>query len=472
VPGRYDEWAAARSAALRHFAHALADGDGRSADRAVHRALRKVEGQWDRVVARDHPDLVARAHVVAGLGGGARTRSRAAALLRGMEQRCDAEIAEVLRCSESAARVHVGRGLAAGQVTVGSSAIEVPDGLDAPVQVLTRRPEVVTVPRRRGAAWTAALAVVALVGGIALVNRLTSTPAGVISYPSVHAPVGWRTESYGGVQVQVPATWGWGGAPFRADIFQPQHLGGCGSDRAAVASPSDHASYVSSATPFVGRPARLGYQCALWGSDGVVPRTDAVWLGSPVAAGVRSVHGVVAETTVVGGLHVTVFSGRASLRREILGTARVVDVDGNGCPTRPVLQPDSGPASLTPTSLSVCVYSQDSGTTTLEWSGRAAEQGARAYDAAVRAAGGGRSTCPAPPSGQWVALGVRGDGAAVRWDLAVPRCGVIETATGQVPMSEDTVRDWASGGVTAYVGAPPQRSLSGYFQGDLGGSTY
>jgi hypothetical protein len=472
VTGRYDEWEAARAPSLRRFAHALVDcpespvGPG-AADDAVHRALSKVESKWDRVATREDPDLVARALVVRAVPGRRQAvRRRAAAVLRSMEDRSDAEIAEILGCSESAARTHVGRGLVA--------APEPPRPMAdvGAVQVLTRPRPVAVEPRRtrRGGAWWGAAAVVALVGGIAVVDQLTSTPAGVITYPTVRAPSDWRTESFAGVQVQVPATWGWGGAPFRSDIFGAARLGGCGSDQAAVRSPSDPASYVSSATPFVGRPAQLSFRCAPWGSDGVMPQADAVWLGSPLPVGLRNVHGVVAETRAVGGQRVTVFSDRSSLRRQVLGTAEVVDVDDNGCPTQPVLRPTRGDA-VGATSVSVCVYSQDSGTAALEWSGQLDGSAARSYDQAVQAAAVAGSECPAP-SGQWVALGVRGSGGDVRWDLALPGCGAIDTARGRAPMTEDTVRDWATGGVTAYVAGPADRSLAEWFRADVGGATY
>jgi len=467
VTGRYDEWAVARAPSLVRFAHALVD-DAHAAEAAVRRALDRLHARWDRVVAHDDPDLVARAFVVDASGRGQATRRRAAVVLRTLEGRSDAEIADVLRCSESAARLHLARG-SAGRVPGDTVDVTTTDPAAAAVRVLTR-PEPVVVrsrpPGRRGASWLAALAVVALVGGIAVVDRITSTPAGVITYPTVRAPVDWRVESFSGVEVQVPATWGWGGAPFRSDIFGAARLGGCGSDHAAVRSPSDPASYASSRTPFVGRPAHLSYTCVPWGGDGLVPRTDAVWLGSPLAPGVRTLQGALAETRVVGGVHVTVFSDRSSLRRRILGTVRLVDVDDNGCPTEPVFQP-SAPGRLTPTSLSVCVYSQESGTTELEWSGRVDAGAARAYAGAADAAVSGRSTCPTP-SGQWVALGLHGDGAAVRWDLALPGCGAVETAAGQAPLTEATVRDWAVGGVTAYVDGPDDRALSDYFRASVG----
>jgi hypothetical protein len=474
VTGRYDEWAAARAPSLLRFARALVDDRDRPparAEQAVRRALRDVETRWDRVVRRDDPDLVARARVVRSLVHGQAGRRRAAAVLRSLEDRSDAEIADVLGCSESAARGHLARGLTQTTFTPAAE-----DDRVSAVAVLIRAPDRDQAgggarPRRRGGAWPTALAVLALVGGIAVVDRLTATPPGVITYPNVQAPTGWRTESYAGVQVQVPATWGWGGAPFRSDIFGRSRLGGCGSDSAAVRSPVDPTSFVSSRTPFVGRPAQLSYRCAPWGSDGVVPHTDAVWLGSMLPIGVRTVDRVVAETRAVGAQRVTVFSDRAGLRRQILGTVRAVTLDSNGCPTAPVLRASPGAPPASPTSLSVCVYSQDSGTARLEWSGRVSDVAARRYEADISSAATRRDSCPTP-SGQWVAIGVHGDGAAVRWDLAVPRCAAIETGTGQAPMTVETVRDWAVGGVAAYVDGPRDPSVAAFFRPSLGGRTY
>jgi hypothetical protein len=39
-------------------------------------------------------------------------------------------------------------------------------------------------------------------------------------------------------------------------------------------------------------------------------------------------------------------------------------------------------------------------------------------------------------------------------------------------MTEETVRDWATGGVTAYVEGPADRSLAQWFRADVGDSTY
>ncbi len=445
VTGRYDEWAAARAPSLVRFAHGLVDGP--AADAAVHRALAKLAARWHRVATREDPDLAARAHVLAAIGGGQATRRRAAALLRVLEDRSDVEIADVLRCSESAARVHVQRGLAAE-----------PAGTD--VQVLTR-PIVVPTShppprRRRGGAWAGALAVLALVGGIAWVDHVTSTPDGVITYPHVDVPSDWRVESYAGVEVRVPVTWGFGGSPVRSDSFRGRHLGGCGANEAAVLSSADDATYASSVTPFVGRPAVMTDRCVPWGSDGVLPRSEALWFASPLAVGVEHVGSQVAETRAVGDQKVSVFARSSALRRKILGTAEVVRVDGNGCPTRAVQQPIRGPAGLEPSSMSVCVYSEDTGAPELMWSGHTTEPPARSYaDAVARAAPAG--TCADLPHGRWLALGLHG-AAGTRWDVVDLGCGAIADAEGSVPLTRDTVHDWKLDGVEAYAQLPGEAS--------------
>lgn len=463
----YDEWAAARTPALVRFAHALVAGP--AADAAVRRALDKLASRWPQVATRDEPDLVARAHVVAAVGGGQATRRRAAALLRLLEDRTDAEIADVLRCSESAARRHVARGLAAEPLSTAGAGGGLPsaDRTASSVQVLTRptaQPTTQSAPgRRRGGAWAGALAVLALVGGIAWTDHVTSTPQGVITYPHVAVPSDWRVESYAGVEVRVPVTWGFGGSPVRSDSFDGRHLGGCGANEAAVLSSADHAAYASSVTPFVGRPAVMTSRCVPWGSDGIMPRTEAVWFASPLAVGVKDVGSQVAETRAVGGQKVTVFASDSALRRKILGTATVVSVDGNGCPTRAVQQPTRGPEGLEPSSMSVCVYSEDPGTPVLMWSGHTTEPAARSYaDAVTRAAPVG--ACPGLPHGRWLALGLHGQGGT-RWDVVDLGCGAIVGAGGSVALTVETVQQWGLDGVGAYApvpaGLPP--SVAQYF---------
>jgi hypothetical protein len=469
----YDEWAPARTPSLLAFAHALTD-DRRRVDAAVSSALGRMRRQWHRL-DHDDPDLVARRHVVRACAG----PRRAAVVLRVLEERTDAEISEVLRCSESAARRHLVRGLAEVQRAGTSPAVGDPLAEarqqvamrvgTAPTQLLTRQaPAALPARTRRGGAGLAALAMAVLVGGVALVAHESRTPDGVITYPRVHAPDGWRYESYDGVQLQVPDSWGWGSSPITSTYFAGRrHLGACGSNQASVLSGSDGSSYVSSSTSFVGRPVQTTRTCMTYGSSGTMPEAPAVWFGSPLPVGVRSVGSTIAETRLAGDQHVTVFSGQPAFRRKVLGTVRTVTVDANGCPTRAVAAPVAGPAALRPDSMSVCVYSQDTGSTALVFSTRLAAGSAQEYVDLVGTAGHGRDRC-GPPSGRWVALGLHGGGT--RWDVADLGCDAIRQAGGRtVPMTVDTVRSWAVGGVTAYVAPPPgDRDLAEYFRAPAG----
>ena len=106
MTGGFEEWATARTPGLLAFASALVD-DEQQADAAVSRALSRIRLTWDRV-GRDDPDLEGRRQVVRACSA----PRRAAVVLRVLEDRTDAEIAEILDCSQAAARRHVQRGLA------------------------------------------------------------------------------------------------------------------------------------------------------------------------------------------------------------------------------------------------------------------------------------------------------------------------------------------------------------------------
>jgi hypothetical protein len=315
------------------------------------------------------------------------------------------------------------------------------------------------------------VAVLALVGGVAFIAHTSRSPAGVISYPRVDAPDSWRYESYDGVQLRVPDTWGWGASPVRSAIFSgPRHLGSCGTDQAAVLSPSDHSTYVSTLTRFVGRPAVVSERCMTYGAAGTLPTADAAWFDSPFPVGVTAAGATVAETRAVGDQHVTVFARQSSLRRQILGTVEEVgDSDANGCPTRAVVRPTTGSTDAEPGSISVCVYSQDTGVSALLFSARHSGRAAQEYAASVAdASSTADRSCPTP-AGRWVALGLHGDGDT-RWDVVNLGCDRIELAAGRsAALAPATVRDWAVGGVTAYVGAPRGGpALDDYFRAPTG----
>jgi hypothetical protein len=469
VTGGYEEWIGARTPSLLAFAAALTEDD-EVAQATVTRALARLRPAWSHAIRAD-PDLEVRRMIARACT----TPRRAAAVLRLLEQRTDAEIAEVLGCSESAGRRHVRRGTAEMHQAAGEGASESARHLlvaragSAPTQLLTRLPEASAAEapeRRHRRAWVAALAVVALLGGVAYLSHESRAPDGVITYRHVDVPESWRHESYAGVQLQVPDTWGWGGSPVRSSFFPgPTHLGACGTTQGAALPPGHTSAYVSPLDGFVGRPAVMDRRCVTWGADGSTPTGEAVWFDSPLRLGVRTVGSVVAETRGVGDQHVTVFSADQDLRRQILGSAEQVDVDDHGCPTRPVVRPTPGPGDLEPTSLSVCVYSQDTGIATLMWSGTVPQSRARAYADAVTAAGGDRALACRTPAGRWIALGLAGEGGT-RWDVVNLGCAGIQLAGGEAaPLTAKTVESWAYAGATAYVSAPPGHGqLEQYFR--------
>lgn len=327
----------------------------------------------------------------------------------------------------------------------------------APTTVETPRAE--RAVRRALVPGLAALLVVALVGGIAYAGHTSRTRGGGIDVVPEPVPPDWRYESYAGVQVQVPPTWGWGAAPVR-DARTAGRLVGCGTSRAGVRSIFDRAAG-SALTPFVGRPSTLAGPCLPWGSGGLLPSTDALWFDSPLPVGVSELGPVEAETRTVGAQEITVFSSDRSLRQRILATAQQVAVDGNGCPTAAVAQPTAGPRRLDPVSLSVCVYTPDPGGATLLYSERLPQQLALGYQRAVQEAPDARAApCAPAASGPWVALGLTDTRSArTRWDLVDPGCAGLLRAARRPPLTVQTTRTaavdagWVTRGVTAYVRA-------------------
>src|SRR4051794_12793322 len=153
--GQYDEWAVARTPALLRLGRALT-GDAGSAEDAVRRALARTRDDWPRVVRGD-PDLEVRRVLVRSCAG----RDRAASVLRRVENLSDTEIADVLGCSESAARRHVLRGMDAspGDAMPVSDFDPVGHSLGAGAVAVLERREVDSAqePRRHGRAVRAAV---------------------------------------------------------------------------------------------------------------------------------------------------------------------------------------------------------------------------------------------------------------------------------------------------------------------------
>ncbi len=168
------------------------------------------------------------------------------------------------------------------------------------------------------------------------------------------APEGWRWESYGGIQLQVPDGWGWGttGAP---PCLQ-------GRD----------------AEPYVGRPGGVRDILCPEPVPALNLRVPYLWFDDQADVGTRTFDGGWSERTdSVGGVVVTVLSDDPDLTDRILGSAReVTGTDANGCSTeravdpynRPAADPGFGRVGVVQ-SVSICRYTRADVPTPLRWSG-------------------------------------------------------------------------------------------------------
>lgn len=200
---------------------------------------------------------------------------------------------------------------------------------------LRRRRTVRTV----GAAVLASVSVAAAIAVATAIERETLP----VNPTVARAPDGLRWESYGGLEVLVPATWG-----YAADPSQP-----------CLAKPG--------VRPFVRRPGMLTTGGCAGRLSALNARASYVWFDSGQAAGRKAFdHGWAWETRVVAGTPLTVLSDDAALRRTILDSARAISgTDVYGCAPshavafRPTERPEGdGLGSVGRVeSVSVCSYS-------------------------------------------------------------------------------------------------------------------
>ena len=291
---------------------------------------------------------------------------------------------------------------------------------------------------------------------------------------SVTAPAGWRVESYGGIQVRVPAGWGWGGAWFHAS-WDDGSVTDCGAAPFVVPGDPSYES-VPQDTPYVGRPVLMTDVCM--GVDGAparAPQADSVWIGAAVPAGsVDLGGGYVRETirvtrpTPYGDGTVSVTTDDPELRRQILATAEAVDVDDHGCATGARWSdfPAGDLREGKPASLSVCLYDSQGSETTLLWSDRRAATEAVEYADQVEGSSALYDPdrfCTEEPEGQWMAIGVDHADGTTAWTAVVMDCSQIlwhyraqgdPHALAASPLGERTVAPWAVPAVRAYVVGP------------------
>jgi hypothetical protein len=167
-----------------------------------------------------------------------------------------------------------------------------------------------------------------------------SPPAGSVT----DLPAGWRWEAYGGIEVQVPADWGYGTTNTPPCLTREK------------------------SKPYIGRPGAVPL---IMCSGPPVPALDLrapyLWFSTKGTDGAETYDGGwVAETRTVGATTFTVFSDDPTLRARILGSARLATgTKDTDCPAdHPATKnhdarPDPGKPGLTGNleSMTICRYS-------------------------------------------------------------------------------------------------------------------
>lgn len=215
--------------------------------------------------------------------------------------------------------------------------------------------------RRARVAGAVGLAAAALVTA-AVVQSVGDEPdrgTQVADPPAEPLPTEWRTEAWHGLQVEVPAHWGWGAAPTTMS-FDAQTLLLCGGPGALVGPDGRHLVNPVRSEPWVGRPVMASDDCA--GEPFPEPEAPYVWLGAELKPGTLDVgNGYLQETVEVGGTTLTVATGDPALTRRILDSVQPVA----GCQAS-LADPPSVDFMLIeglrePTSAQVCAYRREQG---------------------------------------------------------------------------------------------------------------
>jgi len=285
----------------------------------------------------------------------------------------------------------------------------------------------------------------------------TATASDAPTAPEV--PGGYRLESWHSVEVYVPASWGWGGAPPACGVG-PR----LGSDGHRLVSGETVPGYV-------GRPVAQVRHCSQR-SQGTQPTPTApyVWLGASLAPGrVDLGDGWVQETRMVAGVTVTVAGDDADLRAAILRSAHPTST---GCDTRLAAPPTPGGSAedgtFAPGSMLVCAYAADESAAhydLLYAESLPAGAAKELADAVVAAKPLGEFSCYGARGGEWALLHLTqgwAPDAAFRDYVVDLSCPSIAAPDGtQHELTTADVLPWAVDGVNAVLHAPPQVALPG-----------
>ena len=325
------------------------------------------------------------------------------------------------------------------------------------------------VRHRRAGRLTAGLAAAAVVAVAATVVALDRGPdaepgpagPGVAIDNGADPDAPWRTEYWKDLQVEVPDSWGWGGAPPACGVGPSVSSGGqpVGSD---------------AAIPYVGRPISSTDLCVEATSP---PPAPYVWLDSDLEPGTRDLGGGYVEETVdVNGSRLTVATDDEALRERILASA----TGGETCMSELDVQDPSFPRVVPgdiereADVLNVCVYhardeARGARSADLVYETTLDLGGLHAYLAAQKEGEAPRDQCPTIDyvEGEWVVLEIgTEDGEVFRRDVVHTFCPGIDvgadslSALETVRLTEALVEPWAVEGIGAVVYGPTRGDLS------------
>jgi hypothetical protein len=324
----------------------------------------------------------------------------------------------------------------------------------------------------------------ASVAGIAFATVVLTRDDGIRSggrdvvAPNSGGPVtAWRTEYWHDTKVDVPADWGWGGAPMSdfVEVGSPpsDKVIDCGAT--AFMGPDGKRLLNGDGTiPYVGRPIMQTDACNGSFGPGEWPQPTApyVWLGAPVSPGtVELADGYVMETVEVNGSTVSVATKDPALRRQILATAGGGETclsEYDGAPSIQVV-PREGVRDAT--GMTVCAYSEENGKAELTYATHVGAAATNDFKAALQTAP--TETCQPRDVREWVLLTVEGtQGLRQEHLVQLGECSGIEVIPGGdlTSLTEATVAPWAVDGIPAYVIGPygGKGATAGFFRGILG----
>lgn len=296
--------------------------------------------------------------------------------------------------------------------------------------------------------------------------------------PATGSPVTeWRTEYWRDTKVDVPADWGWGGAPQPDFVEDGQGPNGmvidCGAS--AYIGP-DGTRFLNGdrSVPYVGRPLMQTDACMGQVGPGSwqPPTAPYVWLGAPVEPGtVEFSNGYVMETVEVNGSTVSVATKDPELRREILATAGGGETcmsEYDGAPTIQAVPREGVPEA---TGMTVCAYRLIDGRAELTYVTHVGAAATRSFKDAVGSTN--PADCQPGNANEWVLLTVEGtEGLRQEHLVQLGECSGIELVPGGdlIALTDKTVSPWAVDAIPAYVVGPygGNGATGQFFRGMLG----